>query len=245
LTRTARTQPQLLISSSEGLYIDYRYFDKQGIAPRFEFGFGLSYTTFNYSDVTVNPLKEKSALPAARPSPGATPPAYSSDIPDESEALWPDDDSIRRLDKYIYPYMDDIDELVGAPYPYPKGYDTAQTASGAGGDEGGNPDLWETYVTVSVSVGNTGARAGQVVPQLYLGYPEEGRKSLDFPVRVLRGFEKVHLEKGEVKTVEFNVTRRDLSYWDVEVQNWVMLTSGRYTFEVGDSSRVVLAAAWW
>lgn len=159
--------------------------------------------------------------------------------------MWSDDDGIRRLDKYIYPYLDNIDELVGAPYPYPTGYKTAQPPSGAGGDEGGNPDLWEPYVTVSVTVGNTGSRAGQVVPQLYLGYPEEGRKSLDFPVKVLRGFEKVHLEKGEVKTVNFNVTRRDLSYWDVDEQNWVMMTSGRYTFEVGDSSRVVLAAAWW
>ncbi len=27
----------------EGLYIDYRHFDKHDIAPRFEFGFGLSY----------------------------------------------------------------------------------------------------------------------------------------------------------------------------------------------------------
>lgn len=234
-----------LNGSSEGLYVDYRYFDKQGIRPRFEFGFGLSYTTFNYSDVTVSALKEKSALPATRPAPGATPPQYSSDIPDESEALWPQDDSIRRLDKYIYPYLDKIDELVGEPYSYPAGYKTAQPPSGAGGEEGGNPDLWEVYATVSLDVMNTGAKAGKVVPQLYMGYPESGRKSLDFPVKVLRGFEKVHLERGEKKTVQFNVTRRDLSYWDVEQQNWVMMTSGRYTFEVGDSSRVILAAAWW
>lgn len=234
-----------LTRSSEGLFVDYRYFDKQGIAPRFEFGFGLSYTTFNYSDLTLTPMKDKSALPAARPSPGATPPTFRSDIPDESEALWPPDDSIRRLDKYIYPYLDNVDELVGAPYPYPDGYNTPQSPSAAGGAEGGNPDLWETYVRVAVNVTNTGARAGLVVPQLYLGYPETGRKSLDFPVKVLRGFDKVQLAQGETRTVEFNVTRRDLSYWSVEHQNWVMLTGGHYTFEVGDSSRDLLAAAWW
>ncbi|KAI9685828.1 MAG: hypothetical protein M1822_004106 [Bathelium mastoideum] len=36
-------------SYSEGLYIDYRHFDHADITPRYEFGFGLSYTNFTYS----------------------------------------------------------------------------------------------------------------------------------------------------------------------------------------------------
>jgi beta-glucosidase len=41
---------------SEGVYIDYRAFDKAGIQPRYEFGFGLSYTTFSYSNLQVSKL---------------------------------------------------------------------------------------------------------------------------------------------------------------------------------------------
>lgn len=40
---------ELELDFSEGNYIDYRYFDRYNITPRFEFGYGLSYAAFNYS----------------------------------------------------------------------------------------------------------------------------------------------------------------------------------------------------
>jgi beta-glucosidase len=40
---------------TEGNYIDYKYFDKYNVTPRFEYGFGLSYTNFTYaSDLTIS-----------------------------------------------------------------------------------------------------------------------------------------------------------------------------------------------
>jgi beta-glucosidase len=39
---------------TEGVFIDYRRFIKDGIAPRFEFGYGLTYSSFSYTNFTVS-----------------------------------------------------------------------------------------------------------------------------------------------------------------------------------------------
>lgn len=56
------------------LLVDYRRFDKLNIAPRFEFGYGLSYTNFTYADLTI------AGAPSAGPAVGTTGPGGPADL---------------------------------------------------------------------------------------------------------------------------------------------------------------------
>jgi beta-glucosidase len=51
----AKTYPgqNLHTDYAEGIYVGYRYYDTKNVEPQFPFGFGLSYTTFEYSDLKL------------------------------------------------------------------------------------------------------------------------------------------------------------------------------------------------
>ncbi|EEY22364.1 beta-glucosidase [Verticillium alfalfae VaMs.102] len=155
----------------EKLEIDYRYFDAHNISVLYEFGFGLSYTTFEMADLQAEPL--------------------ATDI------------TSRPADVPILP--------------------------------GGNPELWGVIYNVTLSVSNTGDVDGAAIPQLYVSFAD-GATPAGTPVRQLRGFEKVPLAAGETKTVHFGLMRRDLSYWDIGVQQW-LIPEGEITLSAGFSSR--------
>lgn len=50
------------IKYNEGIFVGYRWFDKKNIAPRFPFGYGLSYTTFAMDNLKVSPGGQKMAV---------------------------------------------------------------------------------------------------------------------------------------------------------------------------------------
>jgi beta-glucosidase len=219
----------------ERLYIDYRHFLQANITPRFPFGYGLSYTTFNFSDATVTSGTTLTQYPPARASKGATP-TYATTIPPASEVAWPTD--ITSIWRYLYPYLDDPDSATStAPYPYPTGYSlTPHAAPRAGGSQGGNPALWDKIFTVSVTVTNTGTKSGRAVAQLYVELPAD-TLGVDLPPRQLRQFEKTSiLEPGDSETLTLPITRKDLSVWDVVVQDWLAPVDGEgVKFWIGES----------
>lgn len=228
---------------TEGMYIDYRYFDKHNITPRYEFGYGLSYTSFHLSSVLISPKHISPGVPAPRPS-GISPPNLSTDIPAPETALWPK--SFRKLKKYIYPYITSVSEIKKGKYPYPPAYSRdPHPLSPAGGAQGGNPDLYTTALTLQATLTNTGKVPGSAVVQLYISFPENvtsasgsGNK-IDMPVRVLRQWEKIHVgtkNSEKRQPVKMEITRKDVSYWDVEVQNWAV-PKGEFRVCLGFSSR--------
>ncbi|HQQ02833.1 MAG TPA: glycoside hydrolase family 3 C-terminal domain-containing protein [Bacteroidales bacterium] len=54
--------PSKIAHYSEGIYVGYRYYEKNRIQPAFPFGFGLSYTEFEYTNMQVEPLSKDSCL---------------------------------------------------------------------------------------------------------------------------------------------------------------------------------------
>jgi beta-glucosidase len=48
---------------SEGIFLGYRHFDRSDVKPRFPFGYGLSYTTFEYSDIELNHTSVRKGSP--------------------------------------------------------------------------------------------------------------------------------------------------------------------------------------
>ena len=100
------------------------------------------------------------------------------------------------------------------------------------GGIGGNPLLYDDALDISFQVRNTGSVDGAEVAQLYIGFPEDAQE----PPKVLRGFEKQVIQKGQTESFTITVRNKDLAIWDVVQQAWT-IPAGQFSIFVGASSR--------
>jgi beta-glucosidase len=91
-------------------------------------------------------------------------------------------------------------------------------------------------LNVSLTIKNTGGVDSDEVPQVYLGAPTEIPTGVQFPIRALVAFDRIHLAAGESKTVSLPVAPRQLQYWSTKDSKW-RTASGKRTVSVGGSSR--------
>lgn len=94
-------------------------------------------------------------------------------------------------------------------------------------------DVSEENVHVSLTVTNTGSYAGAEVVQVYVSNP---KTDVFKPVKELRAFQKVYLEKGESKHVRLDISIADLAYYNPIVKDWIV-ENGDYTIHLATSSR--------
>lgn len=128
----------------------YRWFDKQNIIPLYAFGYGLSYTQFQYSNLNISPS-------------------------------------------------------------------TAPIGS---------------RISVSADIKNTGSREGEEVVQLYVS---DTHSSFLMPVKQLKGFQRILLQQGETKQVNFNLTSEEFYYFDTTSSSY-KVNPGSFVIKVGGSS---------
>src|SRR6185369_4672192 len=74
-------------------------------------------------------------------------------------------------------------------------------------------------IDVSVTLKNTGQRAGDEVVQLYVRHLNS---KVARPLKELKGFTRVHLAPQKEKIVKISVPLSRLAYWNAETDGWVV-----------------------
>jgi beta-glucosidase len=87
---------------------------------------------------------------------------------------------------------------------------------------------WNDTLTISVNVRNSGARQGDHTVLLYVS---DLYRSITPPNKELKGYTKLPLTAGEQKTVQFTLTRNDLSFIGLDLTR--QTEAGTFTVAVG------------
>jgi len=140
-----------LAEYKEGIFVGYRWFDKKNIEPLFPFGYGLSYTTFEYFNLKLSTKSMKQ----------------------------------------------------------------------------------DGQIEISLNMKNTGKMDGDEVIQLYI---HDKEASVIREAKSLKGFQRVSLQAGEIKTVTMKINKSALSFYDVNTKKW-LAEPGEFELLIGASSR--------
>jgi beta-glucosidase len=121
---------------------------------------------------------------------------------------------------------------------YPFGYGLSYTTFKIGKPQLSAPRISANgKLTVSVEVENTGRRAGDEVVQLYI---RDVVATMTRPVKELKGFQRVSLQPGEKRRVEFVLGPEQLGFWNREMR--YVVEPGEFQVMVGANSVDVLEA---
>ena len=115
---------------------------------------------------------------------------------------------------------------------YPFGYGLSYTSFDISAPRLARPVIgMNEPVEVSVDVANTGSRAGDEVVQLYV---RDDEATVTRPVLELKKFSRLTLQPGERRTVRFQLTPADLSFWNMEMKR--VVEPGTFTIHAGPNS---------
>ena len=116
---------------------------------------------------------------------------------------------------------------------YPFGFGLSYTNFSYSDIELSSPTLrGKQKTTASVVVTNTGDRSGKETVQLYI---RDMVGSITRPVKELKGFQKIELEPGESKKVEFTISVNDLKFYNSNLQ--YVAEPGDFKIFIGTNSR--------
>ena len=116
-------------------------------------------------------------------------------------------------------------QTAGVPVAFPFGHGLSYTSFAYS-------DLKASADGVTLTVTNTGTRAGMEIVQLYVAKPDA---KIFRPAQELKGFSKVPLRPGESRTVAIPLDDKAFRYWNTQTNRWEV-EAGQYELRVGASS---------
>jgi len=154
-------------------------------------------------------------------------------IPKEEKQL-PDFDPFIKEIQYGYYHGYTLFDKEDIEPAFPFGFGLSYTRYDYDGLSMLNSEISENEVLIAeINVSNSGTRTGEEVVQLYIGYPNS---SVDRPVKLLRGFQKVALQPGETKRLRFELPAEELAWYNPETEQWE-IEEMEYELYVGSSSK--------